>query len=89
MLQHDHTRPHTAAATEHAIRKMGFEVLPHPPYSPDLAPSDYWLFGAMKKPLCGRRFETLQQLATDIYKWRSDVHNVVCCRPTEASTEMG
>ena len=51
---------------------MGFEVLPHPPYSPDLAPSDYWLFGAMKKPLRGRTYETLQQLATPIYKWRSD-----------------
>ena len=26
-------------------------VMPHPPYSPDLAPSDYWLFGTLKRSL--------------------------------------
>jgi len=31
------------------VEQLGFEVLPHPPYSPDLAPSDYHLFGLMKK----------------------------------------
>ncbi|EFN85370.1 hypothetical protein EAI_14585, partial [Harpegnathos saltator] len=27
---------------------LNFELLPHPPYSPDLAPSDYWLFADLK-----------------------------------------
>ena len=31
------------------VDSLGLEVLPHPPYSPDLAPSDYRLFGLMKK----------------------------------------
>ena len=35
---------------------MRFELLPHPPYSPDLAPSDYHLFPNMKKQLRGRVF---------------------------------
>jgi len=33
------------------VDSLGLEVLPHPPYSPDLAPSDYRLFGLMKKML--------------------------------------
>ena len=37
---------------------MGWEVLPHPSYSPDLAPSDYHLFGFVKDQLRGQRYET-------------------------------
>ena len=40
----------------------GFMKLPHPPYSPDLAPSDYWLFTHLKHHLKGRRFETKEDL---------------------------
>ncbi|UYV68016.1 K02A2.6-like [Cordylochernes scorpioides] len=36
----------------------GFEVLEHPAYSPDLAPSDYFLFGLLKKELKGKRFDS-------------------------------
>jgi len=31
--------------------------LPHPPYSPDLASSDFHLFGTLKDVACGRKFE--------------------------------
>ena len=31
------------------LHELHFELLPHPPYSPDLAPSDYWLFADLKK----------------------------------------
>ena len=30
------------------LHELHFELLPHPPYSPDLAPSDYWLFADLK-----------------------------------------
>ncbi len=37
-------------------------TIPHPPYSPDLAPADYWLFRVLKKELAGRTLpkETLE-----------------------------
>lgn len=38
------------------IHELKFEMLPHPPYSPDLAPSDYHLFPNLKKHLGGQRF---------------------------------
>ena len=48
ILQHNNTRSHTAHLTLEKIENMAWEVLPHPPYSPDLAPSDYHLFGFVK-----------------------------------------
>ena len=69
LLLHDNARPHTSQQTSTAIRDLGYEVVPHPPYSPDLAPSDFWLFGPMKKALRGKRFYSLQQLATSVSKW--------------------
>ena len=38
---------------------LGFECSSHPPYSPDLAPSDYWLFGKMKRPIRGKVYLTV------------------------------
>jgi len=37
----DNAHPHTAHKTVETIKNIGFELLTHPPYSPDLAPSDY------------------------------------------------
>jgi len=48
----------TAHLTLVTVVYLGFEVLPHPPYSLDLAPSDYHLFGPMKKMLGGQKFES-------------------------------
>ncbi|UYV84195.1 hypothetical protein LAZ67_X001493 [Cordylochernes scorpioides] len=48
----------------------GFEVLEHPAYSPDLAPSDYFLFGLLKKELKGKRFESnedVQKVVQDFF----------------------
>ena len=45
---------------------MGFESLPHPSYFPDLAPSDYYLFPNLKGRLCGRRFESKEEVEWEI-----------------------
>lgn len=58
LLQHDNARPHTSNATNEAIERLGFHVLPHPPYSPDLAPSDFYLFRHLKKVLKGTRYSS-------------------------------
>lgn len=57
ILQQDNARPHTAKLTQQKIREFGWDVLSHPPYSPDIAPSDYHLFRSMQHFLAGKKFE--------------------------------
>ena len=49
VLLHDNARPHTDAHTAETLRKLKFEVMAHPPYSPDLVPSHYHLFSPLKE----------------------------------------
>ena len=44
-------------------------MIPHPPYSPDLAPSDYYLFGPMKEALWGNRYGSENNVKTDVLNW--------------------
>ncbi|GFV58095.1 hypothetical protein TNCV_2109231 [Trichonephila clavipes] len=38
------------------LHELGFELLLHPPYNPDLAPSDFFLFSDLKRRLAGQKF---------------------------------
>jgi hypothetical protein len=40
-------------------------VIPHPPYNPDLAPCDFFLFSKMKLELKGRRFYTIEEIKAE------------------------
>ena len=53
ILQHDNAQHHNAHLTLEKTENMGWEVLPHPPHSPDLAPSVYYLFGFVKNQMRG------------------------------------
>ncbi|KAL7724756.1 hypothetical protein ACLKA6_008633 [Drosophila palustris] len=44
LFHQDNAPCHKSMKTMAKLNELGFELLPHPPYSPDLAPSDYWLF---------------------------------------------
>jgi histone-lysine N-methyltransferase SETMAR len=50
LLLHDNAHPHLSKQTRAQLDKLGYTVLPHPPHSPDLHPSDYALFEKMKEP---------------------------------------
>jgi histone-lysine N-methyltransferase SETMAR len=58
ILQHDNGRPNTARLTLQTIQENGWQLLSHPPYSTDLAPSDYHFFGTLKDHLRGHHYET-------------------------------
>ena len=44
LLLQDNAHAHTSQVAMTAANKCGFEILPHPPYSPDMAPPDFYLF---------------------------------------------
>jgi len=69
VLHRDNARPHTAAATVETIRKLKFELLPHPAHCTDLAPSDYHIFGKIKNALRGRRFANDEEVKDAVHTW--------------------
>jgi hypothetical protein len=56
LLHHDNARPRTARATQERIQELQWELLEHSHYIPDMAPSDFQLFGPLKKHLGGKCF---------------------------------
>jgi histone-lysine N-methyltransferase SETMAR len=54
LLHHDNGRPHIARESQERIQELQWELLDHPSYSPDLAPSDFYLFGPLKNHLGGK-----------------------------------
>ena len=62
LFHHDNAPSHRASTTQETIDKRSIEVLGHPPFSPDLAPCDFFLFPTLKKILRGRQFDDVADL---------------------------
>ncbi|GFR84539.1 histone-lysine N-methyltransferase SETMAR [Elysia marginata] len=69
VLQHDDATPHSANLTQQWLQRYGMEILPHPAHSPDLAPSDFHLFGPLKRHLGGMDFMTEGDLVGELKNW--------------------
>ncbi|KAJ4431874.1 hypothetical protein ANN_20480 [Periplaneta americana] len=70
VLLHDNARPHTAWRTAAVLTEFGWELFDHPPYNPDLAPSDFHVFLHLKKFLSsGERFGNDEELKTSVTRW--------------------
>ena len=63
---------YTSRVAQAAIRECKFEQLKHPPYSPDLVPSDYYLFRNLKCHLRGTRFRDDGELKAATEAWFGD-----------------
>jgi histone-lysine N-methyltransferase SETMAR len=55
---------HTSYETK--LQELEWDVLPHAPYSPDKAPSDYWLFRQLKIFLRGKKFNTTGEVRSAV-----------------------
>ena len=66
ILHHENAPTHTSHLVQQFLAKHGTTRLQQPPYSPDLAPCDFFLFPRLKKVLKGHRFEALEDI-----KWNS------------------
>ena len=68
----DNAPVHKSRVAQAAIRECKFEQLNHPPYIPDLAPSDYYLFRNLKSHLHGTRFRDDDELKAATEAWFED-----------------
>jgi transposase len=62
---HDNAPAQTSLKTTELVTNNNMLTVPHPPYSPDLAPCDFALFPKSKIKLKGRRFETVPDIQRD------------------------
>lgn len=69
ILQHDNAGPHVANVVKTYIETLKWEVLPHPPYSPDIAPSDYHLFRSMTHGLENVQLSDYDEAKNWIDQW--------------------
>ena len=68
VLHHDNAPAHTALSIREFLAKKNVPVIPHPPYSPDLAPCDFSLYPKLKSKLKNHNFgtmENIQKIVTD------------------------
>lgn len=63
---HDNARPHTAKITQAKLKELQWDVLPQAPYSPDTAPSDYWLFRQFKLHIRGKKFNNRREVRSAV-----------------------
>ena len=68
-LLHDNAPAHTSATVTAFLKKEKVTVLPHPPYSPGLAPCDFFLFPKLKAFLAGRKYQSRQALGSAIHQY--------------------
>jgi len=69
LFLHDNAPAHRTLATQKKLANLGFQCLDHPPYSPDLAPSDYHLFPGLKKQLKCRHFSSDAEVISATETW--------------------
>ena len=72
LFHQDNAPAHTSSQARTSIRNVGFELLHHSPYSPDLAPSDFYLFPKLKKFTKGRKFAADEDVIYTASGWLED-----------------
>ncbi|UYV61273.1 hypothetical protein LAZ67_1004196 [Cordylochernes scorpioides] len=69
IYQHDNARPHVAKVVKETLEALQWDVLPHPLYSPDIAPSDYHMFRSMTHGLAEQHFTSYEEAKNWVNIW--------------------
>jgi len=69
LFSNDNAPTHLALATQKKLAYLGFHFLDHPPYSPDLAPSDCHLFSGLKNELRLHHFSSDAEVISAAETW--------------------
>lgn len=65
LFHHDNAPAHSSMKAMAKLNELNFQLLPHPPYSPDLAPCDFYLFPNLKRYLRGKRFASNDEVQSE------------------------
>ena len=71
LLQQDNARVRICKIAMNAVERNGYKLIPHPAFSPDLAPSEYFLFPNLKKDIRGRHFWSNEEVVAAV-EWVGD-----------------
>jgi histone-lysine N-methyltransferase SETMAR len=69
ILLQDNAKPHVARLTQAKLTELNWEWLDHPPYSPDLSPSDFHLFRSLEHWLAKNKFRNIEHLRRELTNW--------------------
>ena len=75
LFLHDNAPAHRALATQKKLAYLDFQCLDHPPYSPDMAPSDYHLLPELKKKSKVRHFSSDVKVVAAAETWLDGQHS--------------
>ena len=75
LILHDDARPQASGTVSEILKKYGWKVLHHPPYSPDMSPPDFDLFPKSKKPLRGKRFRSTEEVSNEVTRVIRRINN--------------
>ncbi|XP_049819262.1 histone-lysine N-methyltransferase SETMAR-like [Aethina tumida] len=65
LFHQDNTPCHKSMKTMPKLHELGFELIQHPPYSTDLAPSDFFLFSDLRRILAGKKFSANEEVIVE------------------------
>ena len=75
LILHDNARPHASGAVSKILERFGWQVLPHPLYSPDMSPTDFYLFPKLKKPLHGKHLRSIEEVSNEMTRVIRRINN--------------
>ena len=87
ILQHDSARFHVAKLVKTYLEILKWEVLPHPPYSPDIAPSDYYFFRSTAHGLADQQFRSYEDIEKLLDSWIASKNEHFYCNGIRALPE--
>jgi len=73
LFHHDNAPAHSSGVATVKLIELRYELLPHPPYSPDLAPCDFFLFPNLKKSLAGQKFRSKEEVIATTETYFADL----------------
>ena len=89
IILHDNARPHVAGVVNQLLARWQWEVLYHPPYSPDISPCDFDLIPKAKEPLRGRCFKTIPDIIDAVGRSVRTINKTGCQRHHATPSSLG